>query len=74
MTNGQWFGDVLQTGVVLTSMVGILIGTLGLIIARRERRRGSAAWAWLLPGALGVLLIVWSLLRLWWMATAGVAA
>lgn len=71
---GQWFEGMLQAGVVLASVVGILIGVLGLIIARRERRRGSAAWAWLLPGVAGVLIILWSLVRLLWMATAGTAA
>ena len=52
--------------VVLSSVISAVIGVFGLLVAQRERRRGSAWWAWLLPGAFGVLLLVVGLLRLVW--------
>lgn len=58
--------NVLQAGAIFASGLGLLIGVLSLAVARRERRRGSPAWAWVLPGAAGVILILWGLIRLWW--------
>jgi hypothetical protein len=52
--------------VVLSSAISAVIGVFGLLVAQRERRRGSAWWAWVVPGAFGVLLIVLGLLRLIW--------
>lgn len=58
---------VLQVGAILISGIWLLIGVMSLIVARRERRRGSPAWAWVLPGVTGGILILWGLIRLWWM-------
>jgi uncharacterized membrane protein len=52
--------------VVLSSLISAVIGVFGILVAQRERRRGSAWWAWVVPGAFGVLLIVLGLLRLVW--------
>jgi hypothetical protein len=52
--------------VVLSSAVSAVIGVFGLLVAQRERRRGSAWWVWVIPGAFGVLLLVLGLLRLGW--------
>jgi hypothetical protein len=52
--------------VVLSSAISAVIGVFGLLVAQRERRRGSAWWAWVVPGAFGVLLLVLGLLRLLW--------
>ena len=52
--------------VVLSSVVAGVIGAFGLLVAERERSRGSAWWAWVLPGAFGILLIVIGLVRLVW--------
>ena len=52
--------------VVLSSAISAVIGVFGLLVARRERRRGSAWWAWVVPGTFGVLLLVLGLLRLVW--------
>ena len=52
--------------VVLSSAISAVIGVFGLLVAHRERRRGSAWWAWLVPGTFGVLLLVLGLLRLVW--------
>lgn len=52
--------------VVLSSAISAVIGVFGLLVAQRERRRGSAWWAWALPGTFGVLLLVLGLLRLMW--------
>jgi hypothetical protein len=52
--------------VVLSSAISAVIGVFGLLVAQRERRRGSAWWAWLVPGTFGVLLLVLGLLRLVW--------
>ncbi len=52
--------------VVLSSVISGVIGVFGLLVAERERSRGSAWWAWVLPGAFGVLLIVVGLVRLVW--------
>jgi hypothetical protein len=53
--------------VVLSSVISAVIGVFGLLVAERERRKGSAWWAWVLPGTFGVLLIVVGLMRLVWM-------
>jgi hypothetical protein len=52
--------------VVLLSVIGAVIGVFGLLVAEREYRKGSAWWAWVLPGTFGVLLIAVGLLRLVW--------
>ncbi len=52
--------------VVFSSAITTAIGVFGLLVAQRERRRGSAWWAWVLPGTFGVLLLVVGLLRLVW--------
>lgn len=52
--------------VVFSSAIIAAIGVFGLLVAQRERRRGSAWWAWVLPGTFGVLLLVVGLLRLVW--------
>ena len=52
--------------VVLSSAISAVVGVFGLLVAHRERRRGSAWWAWAVPGAFGVLLLVVGLLRLVW--------
>ena len=52
--------------VVLSSAISAVIGVFGLLVAQRERRRGSAWWAWVVPGTFGVLLLVVGLLRLVW--------
>jgi cytochrome b561 len=52
--------------VVFSSAISAVIGVFGLLVAQRERRRGSAWWAWMLPGTFGVLLLVVGLLRLVW--------
>jgi uncharacterized membrane protein len=52
--------------VALSSVISAVIGVFGLLVAERERRKGSAWWAWVLPGTFGVLLIVVGLVRLVW--------
>ena len=52
--------------VVLSSVISAVIGVFGLLVAERERSRGSAWWAWVLPGVFGVLLLVIGLVRLVW--------
>ena len=52
--------------VLFSSAINAVIGVFGLLVAQRERRRGSAWWAWVLPGTFGVLLLVVGLLRLVW--------
>ena len=52
--------------VVLSSAISAVIGVFGLLVAARERRRGSAWWAWVVPGTFGALLIIVGLLRLIW--------
>jgi hypothetical protein len=52
--------------VVLSSVISAVIGVFGLLVAERERSRESAWWAWVLPGAFGVLLILVGLVRLLW--------
>ena len=52
--------------VVFSSAISAVSGVFVLLVAQRERRRGSAWWAWVLPGTFGVLLLVVGLLRLVW--------
>ena len=52
--------------LVLWSVASAAVGVLAIVVAVRERRRGSR-W-WLLPGICGVLLIASSVLRLVWAA------
>jgi DNA-binding XRE family transcriptional regulator len=52
--------------VVFSSVISAVIGVLGLLVSERERRKGSAWWAWVLPGTFGVLLIVVGIVRLVW--------
>jgi hypothetical protein len=52
--------------VVLSSVIGAVVGVFGLLVAEREYRKGSSWWAWMLPGTFGVLLIAVGLLRLVW--------
>ena len=52
---------------MLSSVISAVIGVFGLLVAERERRKGSSWWAWVLPGTFGVLLIVVGLMRLVWM-------
>ena len=54
--------------VVLSSVIsavigvfGLLVGVFGLLVSERERRKGSALWAWVLPGTFAVLLLWWVL-------------
>ena len=44
-------------------MVGLVVGALGLLVAVREFKSRAAWWAWVVPGAFGVLLLVMSLLK-----------
>lgn len=50
--------------LLFSSLVCAAVGAMSIAVAARERGRGSAAWAWLLPGAAGVLLLVGCLVRL----------
>ncbi len=50
--------------LLFSSVVGAVVGVFGVLVAVREKRRGSAWWAWLMPGAFGGVLLVLSLLRL----------
>ncbi len=52
--------------VILSSVISAVIGVFGLLVAERERSRGSAWWVWILPGVFGVLLLVIGLVRLVW--------
>ena len=44
--------------VVLSSVISAVIGVFGLLVAERERRKGSAWGAWVLPQTFGVLPLV----------------
>ena len=52
-----------------TTAFCLAIGVMSVLIAARERRRGSAAWAWVVPGVGGVVLLAACLLRAWWWAS-----
>ena len=49
---------------LFSSLLCTVIGAMSLAVATRERKRGSAVWAWLLPGVFGVLLVIGCALRL----------
>ena len=53
-------------GLALSSLTGAAVGTFGILVAIRERRRssGSGWWLWLFPGVFGVLLCVLSIVHL----------
>ncbi len=53
---------------LLTTAACLVIGVFSVLIAARERRRGSPAWAWIVPGVGGIVLLVACLLRAWWWA------
>lgn len=48
--------------LVFSSATGAVVGVFGILVAVRERRRGSG-W-WVVPGFFGVLLVVLSIVRL----------
>ena len=48
--------------LLLWSALSAVVGVLAILIAVRERRRGSS-W-WMLPGIFGLLLVANSILRL----------
>ena len=50
--------------LLISSVVCLAVGATSLAVAVRERGRGSATWAWTLPGAAGVLLLVACAVRL----------
>ena len=50
-------------GVVLPSFVNAVIGLFGLLVAERERRKGSPWWDWVVPGVFGALVVVFGLLK-----------
>ncbi len=63
--------ELLEAGVttellLLWSAVSATVGVLAILVAVRERRRGSKWWR--LPAIFGVLLLVNSVLRLVWAA------
>ena len=52
-----------------TTVFCLGIGVFSVAIAARERRRGSAAWAWVVSGVGGVVLLAACILRAgWWTA------
>jgi uncharacterized membrane protein HdeD (DUF308 family) len=50
--------------LLLWSVLSAVVGILAILIAVRERRRGSS-W-WMLPGSFGLLLVADSILGLVW--------
>jgi uncharacterized membrane protein HdeD (DUF308 family) len=52
--------------LLLWSALSAIVGVLAILVAVRERRKGSG-W-WVLPGIFGVLLVANSILRLVWAA------
>jgi uncharacterized membrane protein HdeD (DUF308 family) len=52
--------------LLLWSALSAIVGVLAILVAMRERRRGSS-W-WILPGIFGLLLMANSILRLVWAA------
>lgn len=56
-----------MTGLLLLwSVVSAAVGILAVLVAVRERKRGSG-W-WMLPGIFGLLLLANSILRVVWAA------
>jgi uncharacterized membrane protein HdeD (DUF308 family) len=52
--------------LLLWSALSAIVGVLAILVAVRERTRGSR-W-WMLPGIFGLLLVANSILRLVWAA------
>ena len=52
--------------LLLWSALSAIVGVIAILVAVRERRRGSS-W-WMLPGIFGLLLVANSVLRLVWAA------
>jgi uncharacterized membrane protein HdeD (DUF308 family) len=52
--------------LLLWSVLSTVVGVLAILVALRERKRGSS-W-WMLPGIFGLLLVANSILRLVWAA------
>jgi hypothetical protein len=50
--------------LIFSSIVCAAVGVISIAVAARERGRGSATWAWLLPGVAGVLLLGGCVIRL----------
>ena len=50
--------------LLFSSIVCVAVGATSIAVASRERGRGSATWAWMLPGVAGVLLLVACAVRL----------
>jgi hypothetical protein len=50
--------------LLFSSVLCAAVSLFSIAVALRERRRGSATWAWLLPGTGGVLLAVSCIVRL----------
>ncbi len=56
--------SVVQAVLLVSALVGIVVGAFGLLVAVREWKSGAAWWTWVVPGTFGVLLLVMSLLKL----------
>ena len=52
--------------LLLWSALSAIVGVIAILVAVRERRRGSS-W-WMLAGIFGLLLVANSVLRLVWAA------
>ena len=50
--------------LTLSSLTGAVVGALCILVAVRERKRGSGWGLWVIPGAFGALLCVISIVRL----------
>lgn len=50
--------------LLFSTIVCLAFGATSIAVAARERERGSAAWAWILPGVAGVILLVGCAVRL----------
>ena len=61
--------DVAWVLAFLSTVACLVIGVFSLAIALRERERSSAAWAWVVPGVGGIVLLMACLLRMWWWST-----
>ncbi len=51
---------------LLMTCLYFAIAVFSLLAATRERRRGSPTWAWALPGAMGIFLLIWCFFLVWW--------
>ena len=54
----------LAIALLFSSIICVAVGATSIAVAFRERGRGSATWAWMLPGVAGVLLLVGCAVRL----------